>query len=266
MSGFLYYIPGVPENYLVCGGKLAYAFEGKPAGRKCFKGPDGNDGVVFGTEKIGYFEAQQTWQDVPFLDCWVGFYSDDPPKESDLRRKKMLLGKSLEISGEQWQIPIARSFQEIDGNVSSVCNLSTYLSVDYETGEWSPGKIHEEYQPLWDAALRYWDIWWHANIGDDESEELTEVPQDPHVEIAPRELEELTLLAISTNYRIGRVEASLLRLLTTEDCFAVMNTITDLDSFNELVKKNLSQQVENSGTGNGRTASPEPTPQLSLTG
>ena len=83
--------------------------------------------------------------------------------------------------------------------------------------------------------------------------------------IMQTQVEELTLLAITTNYRIGRVEASLLRLLTTEDCLAVMNTITDLDSFNELVKKNLSQ-LESSGTDNGPPVELESTPQLSLTG
>ena len=265
MSGFLYYVPGVPDTHLVCDGKLAYAFDSKPIGRRCYKGPDGAEGIVFGTEAVGFHDDKQTWQDVPFLDCWVGYYRDKTPNEADLRRNKMLFGKHIQLNAELWQIPVARSFSEIDGSVTAVCNLATHLSMDYATGQWSSGEIQEKYKPLWDAALRYWDIWWKANVGDSDEGELTEVKADTTVEIAQNELEDMTILALSTNYRISSVEVCLLKLISTEDCFGILSTICDLDSFNELVKKNLSQ-LENSGTDNGRQAKQEPTHQLSLTG
>lgn len=266
MSGFLYYIPGAEDNYDPSQGKLSYAFQTKPNARRCFQGPDGGAGVVFNTKgDIGYYSDRQTWTEVEYLGCWIGYFTDKPPKEIDLRRNKILAGHSLELNGEQWQIPIARSFAEFEGKIESRCALSTYLTINFKTGDWKSGEIFDEYQPLWKAAMRFWEIWWDANIGEGKDAELTDEVDGKMPEIEAYELEDMTTLVLSTNYHLGRAEIAILQLLKTEDCYAALSIITDLDSFSELVKKNLTQQGSSS-TDNGKPVEPQPTPQLSLIG
>jgi len=261
MSGFLYYIPDVKDSHPVHEGKLSYAFEGQPASRRCYKGPDGVEGVVFGTEKLGYFADQQTWQDVPFLECWIGFYCDEPPQESDLRRKATLLGRSLEINGQQWQIPVARSFELIDGNPAIVSRLSQYIQVDYSTGEWMVGEVQKEYRKLWEAALRYWDYWSQVNLLDEDDK--TEGPQ---VELAHGEVLEMTELAMATNYRMSRVEMSLLELLSGASCTDIMSIVIDITALDELLLKKKVTPPVSSVIDNGKPAETKAIPQPSLTG
>lgn len=260
MTAFLYYVPG--EQSRPDQGKLSHAFEGKPIARGCQKGPDGGRGFVYIDQhadagKVGYYDDRQEWIEVPYLGCWIGRYKDDPPKESDLRRGKMLQGKPLSWRGEHWQVPVARSFQEQDGQVVPTWHLSVHFKINYETGEWDVGQVQEEYRPLWDAALKYWDFWFHVNVDTEEEE--------GSFNLATGEVADLASLALGVNYRVGKAELSMLELLSVETCSQIMGIVIDLESMDAILKKNLSPP-ESSSTDNGKQVETDDTPQPSLTG
>lgn len=276
MTAFLYYIPGPqidPRD-----GKLSYAFDDKPIVRGCQKGPDGGNGHVYldthsDAGKVGYYADRQEWIEVPYLGCWAGFYVDDPPREAELRRKVQLKGRHIVLRGEPWLIPVARHFETLPSSngkamFAPVCDLPRVLKCNYETGEWCPGEVRRQYRPLWDAALRFWDIWSNGLFSDDAEtnvdkeimERLEAIP-----DIDRDEQENMLELVLGSNYRISRVELSLLELVATDEWGDILETITDIGGFIEHLKKNPFLQ-ESSSTDSGLADDSPATTQPSPTG
>jgi hypothetical protein len=80
-------------------------------------GPDGRSGTLYAWLKTGtsqkHFDPQrQTWfpaaqnGELPQGRYWVGVWKDAPPTEMDLRRPYRYGGKSVELAGQHWLVPV----------------------------------------------------------------------------------------------------------------------------------------------------------------
>jgi len=255
---FFYYLPGPPQDVLR--GELSYAFERQPNQRNC-TGPDKQSGYVYTTaEKAGYYPEDQQWVEADGF--WVGFDATTPKQ---LERKKMLTGRAVELAGHQWQIPIARSFDET--GPAWVDRLERYFRYDPKEGKWEWGDVVREYRHVWDNAWRWWELWYHENSKAEHAENEHYQAPEP---MGEQELQELAASMLSVNYRVGPLEISLLELLTTSTMRQILDAAADIQAFlsfalaEDAKKKTLADEPSN--TDSGPTESSEATPRLLQTG
>jgi len=193
MRGFLYFIPGLSAasaddiDTLGLSDVLgAFAFRGCSVGPV----PDGAGGVVVASNDvaIGYHPEKQVWRDCGAF--WIGWERDAMPDERDLRRDKTLPGIECELRpGCNWIIPPAAW-------------LPRFATWD-NSGCWV-----EELEPEYVAVAALGDrVREHLRIlqGKEEGEPMTFA-----------ELLDIAVAYLALNYRIGKHEASALRLLTRE--------------------------------------------------
>lgn len=214
MAGFLYFIeigsamaPAVMERL---GGNHTHKQDvvGQTPGEKA--------GAVFGQasyrdekqlHRIKYLPAQQTWQKIPGLECWVGYYSDDPPKAKDLKKPKQMGGHDVELQGDKWHIPYTMKGQD----------LPRKMVLD-ENGEWIFGGVIDEYESMFEAAVKYWDF-----LGAGEEAVTTY-----------SELSDMATTMLMCNYFVSPIEVSILELLNTETVNEVLMAIVDLPQLNRI--------------------------------
>lgn len=246
MSSFVYYIPGQQQaNHQVIAERgLAYALAGKHSYRGCERGPDGLKGCVVADPdrvpmaQFGYFKDRQTWRKIPGSDCYVGYDPDALPTPEDLLRDDHLVkSHPLELGdGRTWLLPIARSFAEVDGQITPYAALPVTSDLDAE-GNWTSAKVHQRYADLWDTAERYLD---HVMAGLAAQDRK---PADPQREATVEvrfdfeNLHAAAVQALAANYRVSAIECAVLGLLTVAHCNAILNVLIDLPGFDELLKK-----------------------------
>lgn len=141
---------------------LGYAICQPPMAREC-QGhtPSGNRGRVFGDSKrLGDRMPAcdlkaQVWRKIPGKNVWVGYWKDAKPKPADLARKDMLPGYPIKMAdGNEWQVPVVRSFDEASAKPVSV--LPTLYGLD-DSGQLTRGEIQEAHRWLWDLTDSAWD-------------------------------------------------------------------------------------------------------------
>jgi hypothetical protein len=231
MAGFLYYLPGPTQGVHLADAQaagLGYAFD-SDSFSACGIHANGLDtngqGVVVAdpkrTEKVGLYPDKQTWRKKPGREVWVGFYTDDPPKPSDLARKNQLAGHPVTLlDGEQWLCPLIRQYGEEDGELrwsAAVPQVSTLN----EDGAWTVGEIVGQYKPIWETACRWQEELEKALLGTEDDEDgLVVTFTDAH---------EAAAEALAVNYVLGPVECSLCGLFTASAVARVLNAIVDWD-------------------------------------
>lgn len=227
----------------LCAVGLGYAFD--PSGRgvdaptlaDITGGPDGQSGVIAACDsrvkRIRYEPDRQTWVAAPPLSAaptapasndthhstWLGWYTADPPTPADLARPKMLAGNPVQLAdGNDWIVPLARAWIEgQDGEQSGwLTVLPQHAGMD-ERGEWSPDGVVKRYRRLWELACKYWDAALAADREDDKT-----------LAFEFSELNESAVLALRTNYYIGRSEVSALGLFETYTAQSVMEALIDM--------------------------------------
>lgn len=227
MSAFLYFVPGhdttVTLDRLRMWG-LEYAFDRVPYYAHCI-GPAGSgtllcDDVRLEPLQPTYRPAEQTWQQQPGTDFWVGFYTDHKPRCEDLARDEQLPGERIELAdGARWQVPLVRQTLE---NALSEPALPCYLDLNDE-GEITRGAIVDQHTWLWQHCEPFWNAWL-AGI-ETALRRVAELPPDAtNEDYEAASLFSLnfdTLLAdavkvLSANYRVGLREAMALRLFRTD--------------------------------------------------
>lgn len=89
---------------------------------------------------LGYYPDKQTWTQCGTF--WIGYETDNPPKEPDLRRRRQCLGyKLIDDLGQQWEIPIVR---RPDDSTELPCSM-----------HYDAGKIVE---PVKEAYRKHWEL------------------------------------------------------------------------------------------------------------
>lgn len=238
---FLYFEPNV--NLSQVPDDLKYAFDRRP----CFhqvtgNGPGNSSGTLLcggayhvQSHRIGYYPDRQTWTKVPGVKRWIGYYTDEPPTPDDLARSEQLRSHLVVLSGQQWKVPIARAFERTDDGGRFVISLPRVFDLS-DDGEWVSGQIVDEFQPLWQAASRWWDFM------------AAGIPDNPtvatHIEAELTDFVDDCVTALAVNYRLSKVECHVLKLFRDDTFTDVLAAIVDMPSMNAFSEEKK-KQVQN---------------------
>jgi hypothetical protein len=225
-------------------------------------GPSGRAGCVFAAyplgetvdaSGVGYFADRQTWVEVSAGRLWIGYANDGRPGPEDLKRPNPIQGHHVRLSDRKaWLVPAVRAARG-----SSAIPQGIALGPD---GELVVEDL-PQYAELAAGADRLWDWVWGRLNG-----------------LPYTELIRTVGTALSLNYRVGPLECSALRLLTTANVAEAGRAVVDWPTVVELLgqaeaesKKNeILPDCDGSDTGSGVTGdSPDtvpPTPTLVSTG
>lgn len=243
MPGFVYYLPTTDrtqcniEALRECG--LAYAFEDRSLQSLVMRGPDGQQGHVVGDPRlvqenaIGYFESRQRWLKIPeglpgsSAKAWVGYSTDCPLRPEDLKRETQLHGHWVRLAdGQKWLVPIARKSMPTDEQPLRYCVALPHVAGIDDQGQWTTGNVLARYAPLWQVAMTFWTAMLSANFTEEDQATLQ----------FGDSLDAATL-ALCANYRIGKVEATLLGLFTLEHAVTVLQALVDWPTARDWFKK-----------------------------
>jgi hypothetical protein len=259
--------------------KVAYALSKEHYTRQAMSGPAGDDipGTIYcnktqadGSDAgfVGYYPDHQKWMPVPKTDktIWVGIDERFPPTAESLQRPVTLESKSVEVEGQKWLIPVARTFVEIEAGekLAPIGRLSNYIKLN-EEGEWTYGDVEKQFETLWAAGFRYWEHFCNTVMKLDENSEI-EGDLNKDAILDDFELAELAVVALQTNYHLGPMEASMLNLLTPITITAILAAVIDLETYGEFAKKKEQQRIQeelskgSSGSSEGTETTSQPLP------
>lgn len=240
MPGFSYFLEGRKGSAsiaLLQTMDVGYAFEGNIQSREAYSGPGNRPGVVVNdgmTGDVGYFPEYQQWERIND-DVLVGLNTQSVPSPGDLQRPALLAGETMILGdGNQWQIPVARRFVEMNDMPQMVCALPQKMQ--HIKGQWQIGEVLPKYKRLWELAGEAWDSF--VSTGKTHGEKLL-------LDI------DLAVEALSANYRIGPVEAGMLGLFLTDGkhVYDVLRTLVDMDGLEAITQKKTSDEPLNLGLG-----------------
>ncbi len=230
MASPLYYIadpgfnPGNRKDLADAG--LAHLV-GLPMGKALVgKGPDNGRGCVFGqSEKgtIGYKAETQTWRQMPGLQVWFGFTTDDRPSPGDLQRKDALRGHAVALlDGNDWTVPIARGLLSDDGGETITPYIALPGCSEYNAqGEWVPSGVVPKYTRLWELAEAWVDA--QTAIANDEK------PSPPDgVSFEFVGVHEIAVEVLACNYHVSAAEVGALGLLGEHAAYEILLALTDI--------------------------------------
>jgi len=225
---FQYWFPGLrskPSSEQVAEAGLTYALT-RYTHRGSDNGPDGQRGVTVvegGNEdgRLGYWPAKQTWRQLPGNDVWVGMYTDDALDPQRLARAEQITGQWITADdGSRWLAPMAKRWHEINGDALWSCNLPQRLVLN-DAGLWLPGGPTPRYTRLWDLATQY-------------EQRIFEVANG---QTAKFDEDQVAILALQVNYRIGPAELDLLGIYNMEFRRCILQALLDVDTFVSWFKK-----------------------------
>lgn len=247
--GLLYFVPGEKRGMASNPTKIAelgigHAFESTPTAAEVIGGPAG-DGVILVADaahvRTGYYPHEQEWRKVPGSTAWVGRELDKPLESLSLARGKQFTGHFVTLAdGKQWLVPVARQAFERDGQLAGAgCALPRATSVDDE-GNWIVGDVQPAYAALWAVAERVWDqlVTQTTAAADEGVDDADEV----HVSLSFGDLNDAALLALATNYRVGKAEVAMLGLFDTDCVIQVLRALVDLPTVDLFLKKKQTGQ------------------------
>lgn len=233
---FLYYLPGKSKESLTAAELAANPILAGPffelihsprllktrlMGCNVHGGPDNGDGCVIAPEPQvpvnqlpGYFRETQTWR--KFGDQWIGWQTDMPPGPESLRRGNQIDGYEVELGdGLIWLAPVIRAFRESSANWES--RIPTVWGVD------------ENLQPVAEPLDKFREIWnvsgkvWASVCGGVPAKMI--------------ECFEWATQCLGMNYRIGVVEASILRIFNDDTMRQVLHSALDIPVVEAAEKK-----------------------------
>jgi len=208
---FLYAIPGEDNNsFDLKKLDLEYAFESGPQ-RGLLRDAFGasqcallTDGSV-SPRLAQYNPKEQTWRKCG--DFHIGFWTDSPPQEKDLRRSVQLKGLPVVLGGQEWSVPMAVTFLETKDGVRFDYTLSRYIDHD-DDGELVLGDVEEKFEPLFDVAMKLYEF-----------EDLMFETDEEYLRCAP--------LVLSYNYRVRVPEMTALKLFTNDNVREIISACAD---------------------------------------
>lgn len=215
---------------------LAYAFDGLPLQAGVTRGPSGRGGLILAdrslpAHRLGYYPDRQQWR--PGVGSqsgfWIGLEGTAPTVEQ-LARPAQLPGKEVaDSSGRLWLIPYARNFLEWGGDTHSFPALPTRFALDHE-GRWTRGQVIRQHARLWELVQGYDQALAQAVIEHDSQDGDT-------VRFTYDAIDELAIVALQTNYRLGALEADWLELYDEAFREQVIGVVRGLPLLDALKKK-----------------------------
>jgi hypothetical protein len=155
----------------------------------------------------------------------MGFWNDDRPTPSDLRRETMLAGDMVTLGdGNAWRVPTARLFP------------SSY-AINGE-GELELHRL-SKYDEAYNRAERLGRQWIVAALP-----EMAEQLKIEEENVQDADLFSCAVDALAMNYRVGKYEAAALELFTTENIWRAITVFCHSDILVEAAKKNIQRQSE----------------------
>lgn len=248
---FNYYLPtrdNVTLPELISLG-LGYVFEPDSAAspeasfapRQVVNGPDDQHGMIVSRSDThcGYYKNDQVWKKHTSGAYWVGMWRDDRPTPQSLARPNIISGKGLLLDdGNTWEIPRARQFDEINGDIVALNALPTNLTLD-GLGNWTRGDVKKRYRKLWQLVVDYFAMVSDAAENEQEGLRLT-FSYESNVAIE----------AFTCNYRVSAIELDLLGVYDTDVHRHVISIVTDHDGWEILCKKKqITHGIGNSTSG-----------------
>src|SRR5579872_1050971 len=161
------------------------------------RGPGGKSGVLLAPapraddeSAIGFFPDRQAW--IPNGKHWLGYATDaELPGPETLRRRDATPGYDTELGdGRIWDLPVIRRLGRFPA-------LPQSMALD-QFGEFAMCVL-PEYDPFWAASETMFQFLFKA------------------MTLPWKEAFELAVKSVSLNYRVGLAEASVLRLITTQN-------------------------------------------------
>ena len=238
MSGLLYFLPKATREIKAADAAAAgigYAIDDRLTPSQCQNnGPGGcGGGVVLAdcrrveSHLVRFLPEKQIWRKIPGTDAWVGRRRDGPTGPQDLQRADSLGGHFVKLlDGNDWLVPVARGWNECDGELRWFYNVPRALELD-EDGKWQQGGVLPRFAEIWDLALRWEESRRTAAIaaGDDDTGDGT---GDKIVTFDFQDTIAAAVTALAVNYAIGPAEAALLGLLSEELANEVLDALIDL--------------------------------------
>lgn len=240
MAHLIYFLarhpkPSVAANQLRDMG-LAYAFDRDAplsTGQVLQGGPGDAPGMLAtrstpSQPKVKYDAAAQTWRRIPGMEAevWVGFETDNPPVPEEMARGDLLPGHHMRLGDErEWLCPIARGCKDDLDELQWYHALPKATTIDAE-GNWVNGGVLEKYQRLWAIAGAYFDWWWKA-----------ETVGNTGIKFDFAGANDAALVALATNYHVGRIEVAMLSLFNDEAVFRVLQALIDWPTWKACLKK-----------------------------
>lgn len=259
MSCFLYFLHaggGVGLADFEAAG-IGYAWPDQRTKRETLKGPGGTaQGVVVAdarlpADRVGFWPDRQTWSKVPGSTAWCGYYTDEPPTPEELLRAEPLPGHRVELAdGRPWLVPVARGVAE-DGWYHTLPRQS----VLDESGQWTRGDVVAKYGRLWETACQWWDALNAATV--ESAGDAARLVFDF------AGIHDAAVVALSANYRLGRIEAALLGIFDDRCVRRVLDALVDWPTLEEFAKKKIEadRQAAGSSSEPGKPADSQATDQ-----
>lgn len=175
MSQFLYFIPGIPRSNVpraevastfaavalwdLLRSDKTWAGDAYVANPLTQDGPGGQTGTIFACLpggmaiegfSVDYRPAEQTW--IPCGTAWLGWYTNNPPTESSLRRQATVTGYGVVLNDDcEWHAPTVRCFPE-----------GSRITLPQAIGRGPDGKrttiTKPHYQRFQDLTAKLWDF------------------------------------------------------------------------------------------------------------
>jgi hypothetical protein len=235
MASPIYFFPQTRVSQVVANDRLvqsfldargvAAAFAGVKSvsqGCSCFEltgsGPGGHSGVLIHVLpggkpplRLEYSAKFQAWHEKPAgADCWVGIDNEYPPTPADLARGPHLSGYDVELAdGNTWRVPIVRSPQPSrECGDRDFCFDTNGRAYSVRTGD----------ERLWQLAEVVWDHY---------------IDTEADSSVGLDDLLEFCIGTLSMNYRFGKPEQHILRLIKASNWQAVADAALDIPLLKE---------------------------------
>lgn len=193
-------------------------------------GPDGGRGTMSmvaangGSEHMVFVndEAVQRWVKVnPHY--WVGMYLDARrPTPADLARPTQVDGEKVELAGQEWLLPVC-------GPVISKLPMSFQYVLNGSGWEWK-ASTRKEFLALQEECKRVIERF--GSHTDEDANKLFAQNM------------EFCVSMLAVNYHVGRVEVSMLEVLTTESFGAIIRTAIGKTTFERQSKQEAASGTE----------------------
>jgi hypothetical protein len=250
MAGFLYFIETqkneiTPEDLRAIGLGHLVEKDAKPLARGC-TGPDGKPGLVFSAgagPAPKYEPAKQTWKAAPVkwvegvkgVPYYAGLWNDSRPTPADLARAVIIAGEDVELGdGNVWRIPVCYSIVR-----GSTFPKDLVLGEDGET--WQELE-RPQFRKLCADAERVWQAFLNAEQKEDGSGATIRLDKQLAANVC--------VDALSVNYRLGKLEVSMLAILGTDSRERVLRAVVD-DYTVERVGRELNDSQKKSDPPDG---------------
>lgn len=186
-------------------------------------GPDGGPGLVVSPlpvkgrrppRSLGFYPESNDWTRIND-GLWIGRDRVWPPSPEDLQRREIFPGEEITLGdGNRWTVPTLRQVASGQPTLPRDCFWD-------DDGNFVT-ELRHEYRELWCQVERVARYFYEPA-----SDEFRSMGLEEGVAIC--------LAALALNYRVGRAEERILRLITSTNCEEVLGAIVDYRGFERAV-------------------------------